>query len=85
VEQEMRRKVLQAKLAKLGHAGDEGRDMIIINDAAAEDQGFVLVHKYIASRIKPHQIEGVRFMWNQIVTPGDAEAMQGCLLAHTLV
>lgn len=44
-----------------------------------------MVHKYIASRIKPHQIDGVRFMWNQIVTPGDAEAMQGCLLAHTLV
>lgn len=57
--------------------------MIIINDAAAQDQGFVFVHSHIASRIKKHQIDGVRFMWNQIVTPGDAESMQGCLLAHT--
>jgi hypothetical protein len=56
--------------------------MIIINDAADEDQGFVLVNKHIARRIKKHQIDGVRFMWNQIVAPGDA-AMQGCLLAHT--
>jgi SNF2 family DNA or RNA helicase len=72
-------------LAKSGHADDEGRGMIIINDAAAEDQGFVMVHKHIARRIKKHQTGGVRFMWNQIVTPGDAEAMQGCLLAHTFV
>jgi len=82
-EQEKRRKVLQDRLAKSGHANDESRGMIIINDAAAEDQGFVLVHKHIARRIKRHQIQGVRFMWNQIVAPGDTETMQGCLLAHT--
>jgi len=81
-EQEKRRKVLQDRLANSGHAGGEGRGMIIINDAADEDQGFVLVNKHIARRIKKHQIDGVRFMWNQIVAPGDA-AMQGCLLAHT--
>ncbi|KAE9379004.1 hypothetical protein N431DRAFT_460313 [Stipitochalara longipes BDJ] len=83
-EQEKRRKILQARLAKSGHADDESRGMIIINDAAAEDQGFVLVHKHIARRIKKHQIDGIRFMWNQIVAPGDAETMQGCLLAHTM-
>jgi SNF2 family DNA or RNA helicase len=64
-----------------GHADDEDRGRIIINDAAAEGQGFIYVHPHIAGRIKKHQIEGVRFMWNQIVTLGD---MQGCLLAHTM-
>jgi SNF2 family DNA or RNA helicase len=65
-----------------GHADDEDRGKIIINDAAAEGQGFIYVHPHIARCIKKHQIEGVRFMWNQIVTSlGD---MQGCLLAHTM-
>jgi hypothetical protein len=82
-QQEERRKILQAKLAKSGHAGDESRGLIIVNDAATEDQGFVFVHKHIARRIKKHQIEGVRFMWNQVVTSGNEGAMQGCLLAHT--
>jgi SNF2 family DNA or RNA helicase len=81
VQQEERRKRLQANLALSGHADDEDRGRIIINDAAAEGQGFIYVHPYIAGRIKKHQIEGVRFMWNQIVTLGD---MQGCLLAHTM-
>jgi hypothetical protein len=82
-EQEQRRKMLHARMAKSGHAGDERRGLIIINDAATEDQGFVFVHEHIARRIKKHQIDGIRFMWNQIVTSGDEEAMQGCLLAHT--
>lgn len=57
--------------------------MIVINDAAAEGQGLVYVAKEIAGRIKKHQIDGVRFLWNQIVTLGDEDTMQGCLLAHT--
>jgi hypothetical protein len=72
-------------MAKSGHAGDERRGLIIINDAATEDQGFVFVHEHIARRIKKHQIDGIRFLWNQIVTSGDEEPMQGCLLAHTYV
>jgi SNF2 family DNA or RNA helicase len=79
-EQETRRKKLQKRLPTLEHA--EGQHQIIINDGKFEHQGFVYVSKEIAPRIKQHQIEGVRFMWNQIVT--DEKAMQGCLLAHTM-
>jgi SNF2 family DNA or RNA helicase len=55
---------------------------IIINDAKLDDQGFVYVHEQISKRIKEHQIDGVKFMWSQIITNGDV--MQGCLLAHTM-
>jgi SNF2 family DNA or RNA helicase len=78
--QEQRRKKLQSKLTSIGHI--DGQHQIIINDGKFEHQGFVYVNEQIAPRIKPHQIDGVRFMWNQIVT--DEKAMQGCLLAHTM-
>lgn len=61
---------------------DASQHSIIINESKFEDQGFIHVSDQIARRIKPHQIDGVRFMWNQIVT--DEKEMQGCLLAHTM-
>jgi SNF2 family DNA or RNA helicase len=82
LEQEERRQILQDKLARTGFAVTAGQERIIINDAKHDDQGFVYVHEQISQRIKEHQVDGVRFMWSQIVTNGDV--MQGCLLAHTM-
>ncbi|KXJ94786.1 SNF2 family N-terminal domain-domain-containing protein, partial [Microdochium bolleyi] len=48
----------------------------------ADDEGFIHVHPEIARRIKMHQVEGVRFLWNQIVQKGGTR--QGCLLAHSM-
>lgn len=79
-QQEARRKNLQKHLPSLKHA--EGQQQIVINDSKYDDQGFVYISKEIAPHIKQHQIEGVRFMWSQVVT--DEKAMQGCLLAHTM-
>lgn len=79
-QQDERRKKLQKKLPSLEYA--DGQHKIIINDGKYEHQGFIHVTKEIALRIKQHQIEGVRFMWGQIVT--DEMEMQGCLLAHTM-
>ncbi|KAI6712194.1 hypothetical protein JHW43_005238 [Diplocarpon mali] len=83
-EQEERRQVLKAKLEKYGGALDKGKAKYIINDAAESDQGYIYVNKEMSPHIKPHQMDGVRFMWNQIVTLGDEDSMQGCLLAHTM-
>lgn len=80
-EQEQRRKVLHANLAKDNLGNDEARGRIIINDAAGADENLIYVTPHTASRIKSHQIDGVRFMWNQVVA---GELMQGCLLAHTM-
>ena len=81
-EQEERRKNLQKKLASSDQHGVLNKGQIIVNDAKADDQGYIHVHPHISSRIKKHQIDGIRFMWNQIV--GDEKVMQGCLLAHTM-
>ncbi|KAI2613017.1 uncharacterized protein GGS25DRAFT_146220 [Hypoxylon fragiforme] len=83
-EQGRRRKVLRDKLAATEASGvtnlGSQRDMII-NEIKEDSQGFIYIHPEIAKRIKPHQVAGVRFMWDQIV---DSRSKQGCLLAHTM-
>lgn len=83
-QQDERRKKLHAALNKINDSKSIVRSQLIINDAAAEGQKLIYVNDHIAKRIKKHQVEGVRFMWNQIVTIADEQSMQGCLLAHTM-
>lgn len=83
-EQEGRRQILRKKLAQSGSSLNSDRAKIIINESKYEDEGFIFVHDHIGSRIKNHQIDGVRFMWSQIVTRDKDGASQGCLLAHTM-
>ncbi|TLS23748.1 uncharacterized protein PpBr36_06036 [Pyricularia pennisetigena] len=78
-EQEERSRELRAQLAKSDMSGLQSR--LIINEAKKASQGFVYVPQRIAQNIKDHQIEGVRFMWNQVVND---DRSQGCLLAHTM-
>lgn len=81
-EQEGRRQILRKKLAQSGSSLNADRAKIIINESKFEHEGLVYVHDHIGSRIKNHQIDGVRFMWSQIVSKDSAS--QGCLLAHTM-
>ncbi|PHH72785.1 hypothetical protein CDD80_4259 [Ophiocordyceps camponoti-rufipedis] len=80
-EQEARRVKLRATLDVSGFMSSD-KSRLIINESKTEDQAFIYVNEAIGARIKDHQIEGVRFMWNQIVT--DANTSRGCLLAHTM-
>jgi SNF2 family DNA or RNA helicase len=80
-EQKARRATLRAKLA-MSDAMPHDKSRLIINESKQEDQEFIYVNDEIGKRIKDHQIDGVRFLWNQIVL--DPEFRQGCLLAHTM-
>lgn len=53
---------------------------LVINESKEAGQGLVHVHPHIASKIRPHQLEGVRFMWDEITK----DTHKGCLLAHTM-
>ncbi|KAG6035930.1 hypothetical protein E4U19_004036 [Claviceps sp. Clav32 group G5] len=70
--------------ANLGSATTMSRDKsrLIINESKQDDQSFIYINQYLGDRIKDHQIEGVRFMWNQIIQ--DSALRQGCLLAHSM-
>ncbi|EFY93369.1 SNF2 family helicase/ATPase [Metarhizium acridum CQMa 102] len=80
-EQEARRLRLRANLGVNGQiASDKSR--LIINESKQDDQSFIYINNEIGTRIKDHQINGVRFMWNQIIQ--DPELRQGCLLSHSM-
>ncbi|KAG5963329.1 hypothetical protein E4U58_003596 [Claviceps cyperi] len=70
--------------ANLGSAAIMSRDKsrLIINESKQDDQSFIYINQYLGDRIKDHQIEGVRFMWNQIIQ--DSALRQGCLLSHSM-
>jgi SNF2 family DNA or RNA helicase len=79
---EERRRALRETLARSGHhAGHAAR--FIINETKQDKHGLVYVNPSIAMDIKPHQVDGVRFMWDRIVAM-DKQSRQGCLLAHTM-
>ena len=82
-EQEERERVLKAQL---GNA-IVGTDRIIVNTAKKDEHEYIYLNPYIGSRIKKHQVEGLQFMWREIVSASHGNKrgeMQGCLLAHTM-
>jgi SNF2 family DNA or RNA helicase len=86
-DQAQRRHMLHQKLLDQATNSTIDTSRIIINDAKSDEQGFVYIDEEIGKRIKPHQIDGVRFMWRQVVNDGSGnedQKLQGCLLAHTM-
>lgn len=77
-EQQQRR--LQLRQQVQGSLLPSEKSRLIINESKLEGQNLVYIHDHIAGRIKDHQIDGVRFMWDQILS----DSKQGCLLAHTM-
>ena len=80
-EQEARRLKLRQNLASSGVISQD-RSRLIINESKEEGQSLIYVNEEIGKSIKDHQVDGVRFLWNQIVQ--DPDIRQGCLLAHTM-
>jgi hypothetical protein len=62
------------------------REGIVVNTGKEEEEPEILVDHHIAGPLKSHQIEGIRFMWREIVgtSSDDQDETQGCLLAHTM-
>ncbi|KAK6008632.1 hypothetical protein QM012_000535 [Aureobasidium pullulans] len=63
--------------------GDEVNEVPLYAPDDVDLSKHVYLNPAIAKRLKPHQIEGVKFMWREITTPEDEDG-QGCLLAHTM-
>lgn len=80
-EQEARRLRLRATLGSAATMSSD-KSRIIINESKQDDQSFIYINQYIGKCIKDHQIDGVRFMWNQIIQ--DSAVRQGCLLSHSM-
>lgn len=81
-QMEERRKLLRAKLAETGSLPSDKSRLIINETKESDDLPFIYINQDIGKKIKDHQIDGVRFMWDQIVV--ESNSRQGCLLAHTM-
>ncbi|KNC96938.1 uncharacterized protein SPPG_07761 [Spizellomyces punctatus DAOM BR117] len=63
---------------------------IIVNLGHDESEEDILVPDFIAGELKDHQIEGIRFLWKNIVMlkqpSADGQSMRhaGCILAHAM-
>lgn len=67
-------------------AGEDGDGVVALYAPDDVDSSkHVYLNQDIARRLKPHQIEGVKFMWREITATDDEDDKgQGCLLAHTM-
>lgn len=63
----------------LMHAGD-----IAINPGKQQDEEFVFINETTCKVLKEHQVDGVRFLWREIVREQDDSQAAGCLLSHTM-
>lgn len=81
IEGEARQQELKLQFKSSGLSTEANGIIINITKEAHED--LIYINPHIGSRLKSHQIDGVRFMWRELVTVGSS-AMQGCLLAHTM-
>lgn len=72
-----------AQLSQMVADGENTNDVITIY-APEEGDGTtqICLNRGLSSRLKPHQIEGVRFAWRELTA--DDEEGQGCILAHTM-
>lgn len=77
-----RSRQLREKMALQGSVSSKQSRLIVNETKESDDDALIYINDHIGSRIKDHQIEGVRFMWNQVVV--DSKVRQGCLLAHTM-
>jgi SNF2 family DNA or RNA helicase len=41
----------------------------------------IYLDPHIGRRVKPHQLNGIQFMWRELIQD---EKREGCLLAHTM-
>ncbi|KAF9890962.1 hypothetical protein FE257_005219 [Aspergillus nanangensis] len=76
-EQQSKEKALfERKLGRLGLSNtDSSHQAVTFGDPV------IYLHPKIGEYVKPHQLEGIRFMWREVI---QNDTQQGCILAHTM-
>lgn len=76
MQQEIQKEKLQTSLGTTGASNDDPRQQVV-----SFSDPVIYLHEHNGSRVKPHQLSGVQFMWRELIQD---EKHQGCLLAHTM-
>ena len=82
-EENRRREELKYRFAHMGSDDTESLG-VVVNPGKLEHQEFIYLSPRFGNgvRMKPHQKEGLQFMWREITA--EHEDLQGCLLAQTM-
>ncbi|EAW12570.1 putative SNF2 family helicase/ATPase [Aspergillus clavatus NRRL 1] len=74
--QEQERKRLERKMESMGVSNTDPA-----RQAVSFGEPIIYLDSHIGRRIKPHQLNGIQFLWRELIHD---EKQQGCLLAHTM-
>lgn len=76
--QERFQRILKRRFQEMDFNND-GSSKVAINTGKLDDQEFIYINPKIAGRMQPHQLDGVQFMWREVIAE-----RQGCLVAQTM-
>ena len=79
---EKRRRQMEERFQTIGSGTSADPAKIMVNIGKADGEPAVYLNPHIGNKIKRHQVEGVQFLWREIVQ--DRRSKQGCLLAHEM-
>lgn len=72
--------ILSQMISDSSHSGE---GILVSASEDCDPSQSVFLNRDLSARLKPHQVEGVRFMWRELTVPDDEDG-QGCVLAHTM-
>lgn len=76
LQQEIQKEKLQKSWGNMGISNDDPRHQVV-----SFGDPVIYLHEHNGTRVKPHQLSGVQFMWRELIQD---KKHQGCLLAHTM-
>ncbi|KAL4966800.1 putative SNF2 family helicase/ATPase [Aspergillus stella-maris] len=74
--QAKQKKKLEKRLEIMGVSNDN-----FSHQAVSFKDPVIYLNSHIGRRVKPHQLDGIQFMWRELIEDKNGE---GCLLAHTM-
>ncbi|KAL8671344.1 MAG: hypothetical protein Q9168_004154 [Polycauliona sp. 1 TL-2023] len=80
-DREKRQLRLKKTLQRMGKT-EEDPSQVVVNMGKLDHQDLICLLPSIGERIQPHQKDGLRFLWREIIE--DHASQQGCLLAQTM-
>ncbi|KAL8918969.1 MAG: hypothetical protein Q9172_005192 [Xanthocarpia lactea] len=80
-DREKRQSRLKRTLQRMGKT-EEDPSQVVVNMGKLDHQELIYLLPSIGEKIQPHQKDGLRFLWREIIE--DHASQQGCLLAQTM-
>ncbi|KAL8827332.1 MAG: hypothetical protein Q9170_007059 [Blastenia crenularia] len=80
-DREERQRTLKTALQRMGQTEDDP-SRVAVNLGKLDNQELIYLPASIGEKIQPHQKDGVRFLWREIIE--DHATKKGCLLAQTM-